>query len=70
MKNWFARNWNLLLLIVAGGLLGYFYWKFIGCHSGSCPITSHWYNSTIAGGIFGYLAGSIIADFRRKPESK
>ncbi|MFO7369558.1 MAG: hypothetical protein R6X09_04730 [Bacteroidales bacterium] len=70
MKSWFVRYWYILLLMLAGGLSGYFYWKFVGCHSGSCPITSHWYTSAFAGSLFGYLAGSIIADYVKKPAGK
>ena len=36
--------------------------KFIGCLSGTCPIKSVWYLSTLWGFALGYLAGSIIKD--------
>ena len=39
-----------LLLGAAGG---YLYWHFIGCSSGSCPITSSWINSTLYGTLIG-----------------
>ena len=41
--------------IVVGGTLGYAYYHFIGCSSGSCPITSHPWNSTIAGMVLGLI---------------
>ena len=56
--------------IPIGAIAGFLYWKFVGCHSGSCPITSHWYTSAFAGSLFGYLAGSIIADYVKKPAGK
>ena len=41
---------------IAVGLLGGFaYWYFIGCTSGTCPLTSNWYSTTLVGGVFGYL---------------
>jgi xanthosine utilization system XapX-like protein len=51
--------------IVVGLIGGYAYWKFIGCTSGTCPLTSNWYNSTLIGGVFGYL---ISDSFQKKTE--
>jgi hypothetical protein len=44
--------------IVAGGLAGFLYFQFVGCNTGSCPITSHSYNTIIFGGLMGYLVMS------------
>jgi hypothetical protein len=52
-KSW--SFWRPILGVVIGGLAGFLYYHFVGCKSGSCAITSNPYNSTIAGGIFGYL---------------
>ncbi len=41
-----------------GAVAGFLYWKFVGCASGSCPITSKWYNSTLYGLMMGALLGS------------
>lgn len=49
------------------GLLGGFlYYHFIGCSSGTCPITSNPFISTIYGGVIGYL----ISDLFKKKEVK
>lgn len=48
---------RLILAIIGGGLLGYAYYYFIGCSSGSCPITSNPYMSVIWGTIFGATLG-------------
>ncbi len=48
---------KLLLFILAGAILGYGYYYFIGCSSGSCPITSKWYSSTLYGALLGLIAG-------------
>ncbi|PLW99370.1 MAG: hypothetical protein C0593_03410 [Marinilabiliales bacterium] len=51
-----------LILFIAGAAGGLAYWYFIGCSSGSCPIKSVWYLSTIFGAVLGYLVGGIIED--------
>jgi len=46
--------------IVLGALAGFAYYKFIGCSSGTCPLTSNPIISTIYGGCLGALiAGSL-----------
>lgn len=42
-----------LLPVFIGVAAGYAYWHFIGCNSGSCPITSNWYTSVLYGGVVG-----------------
>jgi hypothetical protein len=54
----FLRSWHFwrpFLSIVIGGLGGYLYYYFIGCSSGSCPITSNPYLSIIIGGLLSFL---------------
>jgi len=41
--------------ILAGGGLGFAYYKFVGCSSGTCPLTSHPVISTIYGAVLGVL---------------
>jgi len=43
--------------LIAGGLLGYAYYYFIGCNSGSCPISS----DPVVSSLYGMLIGGIIA---------
>lgn len=43
------------LPVVAGASLGYAYYYFIGCTSGTCPITSNPWISTIYGGVAGFI---------------
>ena len=59
-----------IIFTLLGGILGFVYWKYIGCTSGSCPITSVWYNSSIYGSILGLLSGSIINDEFKKRKNK
>lgn len=41
--------------IIVGGIVGFAYYHFVGCASGTCPITSSPYISTIYGALMGYL---------------
>ncbi|MGQ1890486.1 DUF6132 family protein [Thermophagus sp. OGC60D27] len=50
-----SRLLRIAIGIVVGGTLGYAYYHFIGCTSGSCPITSRPWNSTIAGMVLGLI---------------
>ena len=53
MKTWV----KLALLTLAGGSLGFAYYYFIGCVTGSCPITSNPYISTGYGALIAALVG-------------
>lgn len=59
MKNKISRF--KLAFTVIGAIAGFLYWKFIGCTSGTCPIKSVWYMSTLWGTAAGYLLGDIVA---------
>jgi hypothetical protein len=52
-KSWYF--WKPFLAIITGGLAGFLYYYFVGCTSGTCPITSTPYGSIIAGGLFGFF---------------
>ena len=41
-----------------GGGLGFAYYKFVGCSTGTCPLTSNPLISTIYGAILGGLLAS------------
>jgi hypothetical protein len=47
---------KILLGSLIGGVVGYLVYKFIGCHSGSCPITS----SPVMSVLYGALIGSML----------
>jgi hypothetical protein len=59
-----------LLFLAAGAIGGYLYWKYIGCLSGTCPIKSVWYWSTLWGAAFGFLIGDLIMDLIKKREKR
>lgn len=54
-------TWNKKLIlkksaiVFAGAALGYAYYYFIGCSSGSCPITSNPYISTFYGALIAFI---------------
>ncbi|MCX6158705.1 MAG: DUF6132 family protein [Ignavibacteriae bacterium] len=45
---------------------GYLYWQYVGCASGTCPITSSWKIMLIYGGAIGGLLGNMVQDIIRK----
>ena len=46
---------KMIIGAAIGGLLGFLYYKFIGCASGTCPITSKPLNSVLYGAVMGLL---------------
>ena len=49
-----------LIGITLGALAGFLYWKFVGCSSGTCMITSKPINSTLYGALMGFLVAGIF----------
>jgi hypothetical protein len=49
---------RLIIGAVIGGGLGFAYYKFVGCSSGACPLTSNPVISTIYGSVVGALLAS------------
>jgi len=54
------KQWITITGAALGALGGYLYWYFIGCNSGTCPITSSPVNSTLYGVLLGGLLGSMF----------
>lgn len=48
---------------LSGGILGFLYWKFIGCNSGSCPLTSNPVQSVL---LFGVMGAFLTKDQKKK----
>lgn len=60
----FIRKHKLLLLgAVMGAIGGYLYYYFVGCASGTCPITSKPFNSTLYGAMMG---GLLLSTFKKE----
>jgi hypothetical protein len=44
---------RLIIGMLLGGTAGYLYYYYVGCVSGTCPMTSNPYITTIYGVVFG-----------------
>jgi hypothetical protein len=60
------KHWLIAVGVVVGAVAGYLYWLFIGCSSGTCPITS----SPIMSTIWGMLLGGSLFNIVEKKEIK
>ncbi len=58
MMSYFRQYFWRIVGALLGVLGGFLYWRFIGCSSGSCPITSNPYMSMFWFGLIGLLLGS------------
>jgi hypothetical protein len=54
-----------VLPVLGGALLGYAYYYFVGCYSGSCPITSNPYISTFYGALIAFI---LVLPSKKKNE--
>lgn len=59
------RKYRKYGAIVLGGVLGFAYYKFVGCRSGTCPISSNPWISTAYGALIG-----LVLSWGSKKESK
>jgi Family of unknown function (DUF6132) len=66
MKEFVRKHIVAIIFSVAGSAGGFLYWRFIGCTTGTCPIKSVWYLSTLWGMAFGWIIGSIAEDLIAK----
>lgn len=46
---------RLIVGTVVGGILGFAWYRLVGCSTGSCPITSNPWISTFYGAFMGFL---------------
>ncbi|MFM8362487.1 MAG: DUF6132 family protein [Haliscomenobacter sp.] len=63
MMEYLQRYKLTLLGIAAGAGLGYLYYYYVGCASGSCMITSRPLNSTLYGALMG---GLFLSSFQKE----
>jgi hypothetical protein len=55
MKEHILQNKLYGIGFLIGALAGFLYWKYVGCLTGSCAITSSPFRSTVYFGIMGAL---------------
>lgn len=46
---------KIIIGVVAGAIAGYAYYRLVGCVTGTCPLTSNPYFSTLYGAVMGLL---------------
>jgi len=61
MDIFFKAYGFILLGLVIGGFAGFLYYKFVGCSTGTCAITSNPYLSILYGAMMG---GFIFSNFK------
>jgi hypothetical protein len=54
---WIYLIIRIIIGAVVGALVSLAYYKFVGCRSGTCPITS----DPVASALFGIVVGGILA---------
>ena len=54
------------ILAIMGAAAGYAYYHYVGCVTGTCPITSKPLNSTLYGALLGFLIGMIFTPSKKK----
>ena len=66
MNNIVSRYKLELIGITIGSIAGFTYWKFIGCASGTCMITSKPLNSSLYGALMGFLVFGMFKKEKNK----
>jgi hypothetical protein len=59
-----------LIGMLLGFVAGYAYYHFVGCASGTCAITSKPLNSTLYGGLMGFLLFDLFPKKKKSHEHK
>ncbi len=63
----FINKYKLSIIgLIIGAVGGYLYYHFVGCTSGTCPITSKPLNSTLYGAMMG---GLVLNIFKKEKKS-
>jgi len=65
--NFILKHKLTIIGITIGAIGGYMYYCFVGCTTGSCPITSKPLNSTLYGALLGGLFLNIFKKKKTQP---
>ena len=57
MRTTKAMILRVIIGVIVGGGLGFAYYKFVGCSTGTCPLTSNPFIST----LYGMVVGALVA---------
>jgi len=66
MSQWVYHNRLYAWGAIVGAIAGYLYWKYVGCLSGTCSITSKPINSTLYFALMGALLFGMFKKGRAK----
>ena len=66
MKNWLIKNKLYGIGAIVGAIAGFLYWKYIGCLTGTCAITSNPARSTIYFAVLGAFVFSLFKKEEKK----
>ena len=66
MKKYVKLHLVTLVGVLVGSVAGFLYWRFVGCSSGTCAITSSPINSTLYGALLGGLLFSMFEKNKTK----
>lgn len=64
MKRWMQQNKLYAIGALVGAVTGFLYWKYIGCITGTCAITSNPYRST----VYFALMGAVLFGLFKKQQ--
>ena len=56
------RHLTKIIFVAVGAVAGYAYYHFVGCATGTCPISSNPYISTMYGGLLGFTLAMVKED--------
>lgn len=68
VKAFITKHILKIIGIIVGAIGGFLYYFFIGCNSGTCPITTNPYISVLYGALVGYLVFDIFKKKDKKDE--
>ncbi|MET3733073.1 DUF6132 family protein [Moheibacter stercoris] len=66
IQTFVTKNLLTIIGVPIGALAGFLYWKFVGCNSGTCAITSSPINSTLYGSVMGGLVFSMFKNNKKE----
>ena len=67
MKNWIINYKLYFIGATVGAVAGFLYWKYVGCLTGTCAITSSPINSTL---YFAFFTAIVFSLFKKKEGSE
>lgn len=56
MKKWLTQNKLYFIGALVGAIAGFLYWKYVGCLTGTCAVTSNPVRSTFYFAFMGAIA--------------